>query len=206
MNVNDLPTPLPHKYYEQPTLDLARDLLGKTVWRRTGEEVVAGIIVEAEAYISAIDPASHNYRKPAPRAAVMFGAPGHAYVYLNYGMHHCLNVVAEPEGQSGGVLLRALLPTQGREIMAARCPKTAPRDLCRGPGRLGQALALTLADNGTDLTSDALWLSETPAAQCIAPIHIGTSPRIGITQGTDLPWRFFIRDCAAVSGPARLNR
>src|SRR5579883_950448 len=148
MSANALPPPLPRDYYTQPTLDLARDLLGKTLWRRADAGVVAGIIVETEAYIAAIDPASHNYGRPSPRAATMFGPPGYAYVYLNYGMHYCLNVVAGPEGHSEAVLLRALLPTHGREIMAARCPKTALRDLCRGPGRIGRALALSLADNG----------------------------------------------------------
>jgi DNA-3-methyladenine glycosylase len=202
----DMPAALSHAYYTQPTLALARDLLGKTLWRRTAEGVVSGIIVETEAYISACDPASHNHRRPSQRARTMFGPPGRAYVYLTYGMYHCLNVVTEPEGQSAAVLIRALAPNAGRELMAARCPRCAPRDLGRGPGRLCQALALTTTDDGTDLTGDALWLSHTPGTAPLDPARVGASARIGISQGLDLPWRFFIRDCPAVSGPARLNR
>jgi DNA-3-methyladenine glycosylase len=201
----DLPAPLPGAYYDQPTLVLARDLVGKTLWRRTAAGIVAGIIVETEAYISAIDPASHNYRRPTKRAATMFGPPGHAYVYLTYGMHHCLNVVTEPEGTSAAVLLRALAPTVGRDLMAARCPRAAVRDLGRGPGRLCQALALTVGDNGADLAGPDLWLSHTPNLT-ITPEQIATSARIGISQGIDLPWRFFLRGHPALSGPAKLNR
>lgn len=205
LDLAHLPAPLPHDYYEGPTLDLARDLVGKTLWRRTPAGIVAGIIVETEAYISAIDPASHNYRRPSKRSATMFGPPGHAYIYLTYGMHHCLNVVTEPTGTSAAVLLRAIAPTHGRDLMAARCPRSAVRDLGRGPGRLCQALALTVADDGTDLTGPALWLSPTPGF-IIAPNQIATSARIGISQGIDLPWRFFLRGHPALSGPAKLNR
>jgi DNA-3-methyladenine glycosylase len=197
-----LPPPLPAAYYHAPTLDLARDLLGKTLWRRTAEGAVAGIIVETEAYISAIDPASHNYRKPSPRSQTMFGPPGHAYIYFTYGMHYCLNVVTEPEGTSAAILIRALQPMYGTDLVVARCPTTARRDLCRGPGRVCRALALTLADDGTDLTGADLWIS---AISDLPPFEIGTSLRIGISQGVDLPWRFFIQGNASVSGPARLN-
>ncbi len=200
------PPPLPHAYYEQPTLDIARDLLGKMLWRADSDGIVGGIITETEGYISAIDPASHNYRKSSKRSMTMFGPPGHAYVYLTYGMHHCLNVVTEPAGESAAVLIRAVAPTVGREQMAVRCPRCLPRDLARGPGRLCQAFGLTTAQNGLDLTGDILWLSETPDAEPLDPARIATSPRIGITQGIDLPWRFFIRDHPAVSGPAWLNR
>src|SRR5579884_1457925 len=138
----DFPAPLPRSYYDQPTLAIARDLLGKTLWRRTEEGVVGGIIVETEAYITAIDPASHNHARPMKRAAAMFGPPGRAYVYFTYGMYHCLNVVTEPEGQSAAVLLRAIQPIFGLELMARRRGATgsaiAVRDLARGPGRLCQ--------------------------------------------------------------------
>ena len=206
MTAPNQPAPLAPTYYQQPTLELARDLLGKALWRRTAEGVAGGIIVETEAYIAAIDPASHNYRRPTKRAMTMYGPPGHAYIYFTYGMHHCLNVVTEPVGTSAAVLVRALLPIAGQDVMATRCHKTAPRDLGRGPGRLCQALALTTADDGTDLTGDALWLSLAPPATALDPIEIGISPRIGISQGMDLPWRFFVRGSAALSGPAKLNR
>jgi len=195
-------TPLPHHYYEQPTLTIARDLLGKTLWRQTEQGTVGGIVVETEAYISAIDPASHNYRKLSKRSAVMFGPPGYAYVYFTYGMYHCFNVVTEPEGASGAVLIRAIAPSYGIDLMTRRCPPTRVlRDLARGPARLCQALDLTTADNGLDMTSDALWLSETAGGNPFTDDQIATSPRIGITLGTDLPWRFFISAHRAVSGP-----
>jgi len=194
--------PLPASYYNQPTLMLARDLIGKTLWRRDSAGTVAGIIVETEAYISAIDPASHNYRKPSKRSMTMFGEPGRAYVYMTYGMYHCLNVVTEPAGTSAAVLIRAIEPTVGRDIMAARCPSTRnARDLARGPGRLCQALALNRDDNGTDLTGNALWISLTPDAAPFADEQIGTSPRIGISQGQDLLWRFYVLEHRSVSGP-----
>jgi len=126
-------------------------------------------------------------------------------VYLTYGMHHCLNVVTEPDGISAAVLLRAIAPTHGRDLMAVRCPRAAVRDLGRGPGRLCQALALTLADNGADLTGPDLWLSHT-SGLIITPDQIATSARIGISQGIDLPWRFFLRGHPALSGPSKLNR
>ena len=198
--------PMPHAYYEQPTLAIARDLLGKTLWHTDDDGIVGGIIVETEAYISAIDPASHNHRKPAKRSMTMFGPPGHAYIYLTYGMHHCLNVVTEPEGTSAAVLIRAVAPVTGREHMAMRCPRCAVRDLGKGPGRLCQAFGLSTVQNGLALTGDTLWISETPDTEPLDPARIATSPRIGISQGIDLPWRFFIREHPAVSGPAWLNR
>lgn len=198
-----LPPPLPRTFYEQPTLDLARDLLGKTLWRRAAEGVVGGMIVETEGYIATIDPASHNFGRPAPRAMTMFGPPGHAYVYFTYGMYCCFNVAAEPEGISGGVLIRAIAPLFGEELMARRGPPTRKlRDLARGPARLCQAFAISLADNGRDLTGDALWISDAPT---IGPQRIGVSARIGITRGVELPWRFFVKDSPAVSGTKKIN-
>lgn len=194
--------PLPRAFYAQPTLTLARDLLGLTLWRRTDAGLCAGIIVETEAYISAIDPASHNYLRRSARSAVMFGPPGHAYIYLIYGMYHCLNIVAEPEGTSAAVLLRSLAPIAGLELMHARCPAARrATDLARGPGRLCRALGLTLAENGLALDGDALWLSITSPEHRLEGATIATSPRIGITRGADLPWRFYLQGHPAVSGP-----
>jgi DNA-3-methyladenine glycosylase len=193
--------PLPIEFYARPTLVVAADLLGKTIWRRTSDGITGGVIVETEAYISAIDPASHNYRKPSKRSLVMFGPFGHAYIYFTYGMYYCLNVVTEPEGISAAVLIRALEPIYGLDLMAQRCPPNrAVRDLARGPGRLCQALALTIADNDTLLTGDDLWLSETPELYR-KQWTIATSPRIGISQGRELFWRFYFEDHPAVSGP-----
>jgi DNA-3-methyladenine glycosylase len=190
---------LPLAFYAQPTLKVARALIGKTLSRRTAEGVTAGIIVETEAYVSAIDPSAHGYRGKTSRNAVMFGPPGHAYVYFTYGMHHCLNIVTEGEGVAAAVLLRALEPTAGIALMRSRRgERIADRDLARGPGRLCAALALTLADNGLDLCGDALWLEDTPDFPPDAPI--AATPRIGIAQAADWPWRFVLADSPWVSG------
>ena len=134
-----------------------------------------------------------------PRNAAMFGPPGHAYIYVSYGMHHCLNVVTEGEGIAAAVLLRALEPTVGLDLMRLRRgPRITDRDLARGPGRLCAALALTLAENDADLCGDALWIAETPGFSADAPIV--ATPRIGISQAADWPWRFLLAGNSWVSG------
>lgn len=195
--------PLPRAFYAQPTVEVARALIGKTLTRRTTEGLVAGIIVETEAYVSASDPAAHGYSGKTARNAAMFGPPGHAYVYVSYGMHHCLNVVTEAEGTGAAVLVRALEPVHGVALMRRwRGEGMADRDLCRGPGRLCQALGISLAENEADLRGDALWLSET--AGMTIPVMLAASPRIGISRATDLPWRFYLPGSRYVSGrPAR---
>lgn len=189
---------LSRAFYARPTLEVARDLLGKALWRRTADGLAGGIIVETEAYVAAIDPAAHAYRGKTPRNASMFAVPGTAYVYRSYGMHYCLNVVTEAEGVAAAVLLRALRPTVGLELMRARRGSAiSDRDLARGPGRLCQALALTLADDGSDLLSDSLWLSEPTEP---GEFRIATTPRIGITRASDWPWRFVVVGDPYVSG------
>lgn len=191
--------PLPRAFYDRPTLDVARDLIGKMLLRRTAEGVAGGMIVETEAYISAIDPSAHGFRGPTPRNRSMFGGPGHAYVYRSYGVHFCLNVVTEGEGVAAAVLIRAIRPQVGVELMRARRgERVAARDLARGPGRLCQALALTLADDGVDLLGSALWIAEPPASDGVLPIV--ATPRVGITQAADWPWRFVVAGDAYVSG------
>ncbi|HKW20093.1 MAG TPA: DNA-3-methyladenine glycosylase [Ktedonobacterales bacterium] len=190
---------LPRAFYARPTLDVARDLIGKTLYRQTRDDVTAGIIVETEAYVAAIDPAAHGYRGMTSRNAVMFGPPGRAYVYFTYGMHYCLNVVTEEDGVAAAVLLRALEPTVGLPLMRSRRgERIADRDLARGPGRLCAAMALTVADNGLDLQRDALWLAGTPDFPPDA--RVVATPRIGITQAADWPWRFVLAGSRWVSG------
>ncbi|HEX9039367.1 MAG TPA: DNA-3-methyladenine glycosylase [Ktedonobacterales bacterium] len=201
------PPPLPRAYYARPTLEVARDLLGKTLWRRTADGLVGGLIVETEAYVAAVDPAAHAYRGKTPRNASMFAPPGTAYVYRSYGIHYCLNVVTEDEGVAAAVLLRAIHPTTGLELMRARRgPATPDRDLARGPGRLCQALALTNADDGASLLGSDLWISATRTAALTAllpPVfRVAATPRIGITQATDWPWRFVIAGDPFVSARA----
>ena len=142
-------------------------------------------IVEVEAYGGPDDPASHAFRGPGVKNAVMFGPPGHAYVYLSYGMHWCLNVVCHREGSGGGILLRAGEVFEGVEIARAR--RGGQADLARGPGRLGQALGVTMADSGADLSSGRLRLQVADAAPVVA-----TGPRVGVSRAADVAWRFWI--------------
>jgi DNA-3-methyladenine glycosylase len=197
--VTDSPiAPLPHAFYDRASVEVARDLLGKTLWRRTEAALTAGIIVETEAYGGADDPASHAWRRQTRRNAVMFGPPGHAYVYFTYGMHNCLNAVTGSAGQAGAVLLRAIQPTIGLHVMRERRgPTISDRDVARGPGRLCQALGITTADDGTDLTGATLWISETANAP---DLLIAATPRIGIARAADRPWRFVPCDNQYISG------
>jgi DNA-3-methyladenine glycosylase len=191
--------PLPSTFYAEPTLKVARALIGKTLARRTQEGLAAGIIVETEAYIGAIDPSAHGYRGRTVRNGAMFGPAGRAYVYFTYGMHHCLNVTTEPEGAAGAVLIRALEPTHGLDLMQTRRGATiSNRDLCRGPGRLCQALAVTLAEDGANLQGAVLWIAEASGSASAFPT--ATSPRIGITRAADWPWRFYVPGSRYVSG------
>jgi DNA-3-methyladenine glycosylase len=158
---------------------------------------VGGIIVETEAY-DAEDPASHSFSGPTPRNAVMFGPPGHAYVYLSYGIHWCLNVVCREAGHGAGVLIRALEPTTGVSLMVKRRRRQDPRTLCAGPGRLGQALAITRELNGKRIDMPPFSLT---AASMRARVVCG--PRIGISKAVDRPWRFGLAGSCYVSRPFR---
>ncbi|HEX6261480.1 MAG TPA: DNA-3-methyladenine glycosylase [Actinomycetota bacterium] len=174
--------PLPRDFYERSSIALARDLLGKVVVSELGGTRTAGRIVEVEAY-RPDDPASHSFRGPTPGNQTMFGPPGHAYVYVSYGIHRCMNAVAR---SGSAVLLRALEPLHGLDAMAARRGLDQERLLCAGPGRLCQALGVTRGEDGVDLTAgEGLWITEGPP-----PRRVGRTPRIGISVGGDRPWRF----------------
>jgi DNA-3-methyladenine glycosylase len=183
---------LPRRFYERGTVDVARDLLGKVlvhVCPKTGE--TAGIIVETEAYLGGDDLASHSAAGITDRTRVIFGPPGHAYVYLSYGMHECLNIVAEKSGIPGCVLIRALEPIEGLDVMRMRRPKArTDRDLASGPGKLTRALGITRKHTGVDLTRGDLVVVERREASAI---EIAVTPRIGITKCAELPLRFFIK-------------
>lgn len=168
---------IPRAFFDRPVLDVARDLIGATLLH----DGVGGTIVEVEAYDQA-DPASHSFRGPTPRNAVMFGPPGHAYVYKIYGIHYCFNFVCQ---RGSAILIRALEPIAGVETMAERRGKVGPRQLCSGPGKLAEAL-------GVDLKQNGLPLDEAPFAlhPADADHDIAVGPRIGITKGVDTPWRF----------------
>ncbi len=191
--------PLPREFYNRPAVQVARDLLGKVLTHRSEGARTAGRIVETEAYLGSGDLAAHSARGVTPRTRVIFGAPGHAYVYLIYGMYECLNMVTDTEGVAGCVLIRALEPVAGLDVMRGRRP-TARRseDLANGPGKLTLAMGITRRDNGSDLTRGTLTV-HAPAGQSGADLQIGVSPRIGIAQSRELPLRFFVRGSGYVS-------
>lgn len=155
--------------------------------------------MEVEAYRGADDPGSHAYRGLTRRTAVMFGPPGHAYVYFTYGMHHCLNVVCHGAGDAAGVLLRAGEVVAGDEVVAGRRPTAAARDRARGPARLTRALGVGAAENGADLTDPAggLWLT---GGDPVPDGQVRTGPRVGVAgAGAPTPWRWWVDASAAVS-------
>ncbi len=175
-----------------PAPEVAPLLLGATI--SDGQVTIR--IVEVEAYAGERDPASHAFRGPGVKNAVMFGPPGHAYVYLSYGMHWCVNVVCHPTGVGGGVLLRAGEVVQGVEV--ARERRNGQAELARGPGRLGQALGITREDSGVDLRTGRLRLHPGAGVQRVAK-----GPRVGVSKAADVPWRFWIADDPYVSGYRR---
>jgi DNA-3-methyladenine glycosylase len=179
-------------FFERSVHAVARDLVGCTLLY----EGRGGVIVETESY-EADDPACHAYVGLTERTRVLFGPPGYAYVYLSYGIHSLLNAVAEPEGEAAAVLIRALEPTHGIEQMRARRGAKPDLDLCSGPGKLTEALGITLADNETDLTREPFLLTP-PQGD---PPAIVTGPRIGITKAVDRPWRFCAAGSPYVSRP-----
>lgn len=191
------PPALPREFYARPTVEVARDLLGKVIVHRVDGEELAGRIVEVEAYLGRGDEAAHFFGGMTPRTRVIFGPPGYAYVYFVYGMYHCLNFVTEPDGEAGAVLIRALEPVAGLEAMRLRRPKARrDRDLASGPGKLAQALGVTLDQYGADVTEGALTVRESKGSESF---EIGVSPRIGIAKAVDLPLRFFVEGNAHVS-------
>jgi DNA-3-methyladenine glycosylase len=178
--------PLGSAFYARSTTLVARELLGKVLELRRAGNVLAATITETEAYLGARDAASHSYRGPTPRSSIMFGPPGVAYVYLIYGMYHCLNVVTEPEGVGSAVLIRALDPlvTGGDPV-----PGWTRRSL-GGPGRLCREFGVDLRMNGWDLTRSKLRILERPP---VPDSDLVVGPRVGIKRSADLPLRFGVR-------------
>ena len=188
--------PLPRSFYTRPTVEVARALLGKII----SHGKTSGRIVETEAYLGIEDAAAHSARGITDRTRVIFGAPGHAYVYLIYGMYECLNLVAEPEGRAGCVLIRALEPLTGVDIMRRRRPRVAGVEaLANGPGKLTRALGITRRHNGADVTRGRLVVCRLAEDD---GFEIGVSPRVGISKAADLPLRFFIKGNRFVSRAA----
>jgi DNA-3-methyladenine glycosylase len=182
-------------FYARPVVDVARDLIGCIV----AHDGCAGVIVETEAYHDS-EPACHAYVGLTARTRVLFGEPGHAYVYRSYGIHACLNAVCEPPGVGAAVLIRALEPVEGIELMRARRGLDRLEDLCSGPGKLTQALGIELVDNGCDLSRGPVVIRRRAGAWQDA--QVATSRRIGITKATELPWRFCAVGSRCLSRPA----
>ncbi len=198
---------LPRSFFDRDAVTVARELLGKLLIRRQSRTLLAGRIVEDEAYLGPADPAAHAYSGRTPRNFVLFGPPGHAYVYFIYGNHYCLNVSCMPESQGEGVLFRAMQPVLGVDAMArARGLELAPsprvtqlRQVSSGPGRMCQAMGITRErDNNKELTarSSDLWLAD----DGFRPERITATPRIGITKAVERPLRFALAGDAYVSG------
>lgn len=198
---------LPRTFYDRPTLDVARDLIGKVLVHARRGVRTSGVIVEAEAYIGESDPACHAAPGPTRRNAPLYGPPGYAYVYLNYGIHSLVNAVTEAEGAPAAVLIRALDPLEGLAAMRRRRarrmkgrtsrPRSAlsPHALCRGPGNLTMAMGITLSENLADLCGSTLFVED-------RGMPVGAlvwSERVGIRVGTERPWRVYVKDHPAVS-------
>lgn len=205
---------LPRHFYDRPTLDVARDLLGKVLVHRHRGTITSGAIVEVEAYIGESDPACHAAPGPTRRNAPLYGPPGFAYVYLNYGIHYLVNVVTEAERQPAAVLIRALDPVEGIAVMRQRRSRVSKgrrplngrelpvHDLCRGPGNVTMAMGITLAQNQLDLVGGELFIEDRGASVAA----IAWSERIGIRVGTEHLWRAYVLECPAVSGLKALPR
>jgi DNA-3-methyladenine glycosylase len=182
------------EFFDRSVHEVARDLIGYRL--AVGE--AAGIIVETEAY-EASDPACHAYIGKTTRNEVLFGPPGHAYVYLSYGIHSLLNFVTEPGGTASAVLIRALEPTDGIEVMRRRRRRAEIEQLCSGPGKLTEALGVDLSLNGTDLFAPPFEFAS-PTGEW-AGAELVTGPRIGITKAAELPWRYCVSGSRFVSRP-----
>ena len=191
---------LRRSFYARDPVTLARDLLGRILLYDAPQGLLAGRIVETEAYTGESDPASHAFRGRSARNAVMFGKPGFAYVYFSYGMHHCLNVTAERVGVAGAVLLRALEPLEGIELMQKRGVSGPVERLLSGPGKICKAFGLDLKDNGRDLVDGPLGIG---AGSAIPDAQVAIGPRIGISRAVSLPYRFFVASSPSVSGHRR---
>jgi DNA-3-methyladenine glycosylase len=202
---------LPREFYNRPTLDVARDLIGKVLVHDRRGVRTSGVIVEAEAYIGESDPACHAAPGPTRRNAPLYGPPGFSYVYLNYGIHCLVNFVTEPDGCPAAVLIRALEPLEGLPAMRRRRARTmkgrqvrpgrglVDQDLCRGPGNLTMAMGITLAENRVDLLGDRLFVED----RGIQMARVMWGPRVGINVGTDRHWRVYALESRAVSVASR---
>lgn len=194
IDINHRPIALPRKFYQRDPREVAPELLNKVL---TGPDGRSGRIVEVEAYCGGSDPAAHTYRGQTARNATMFGPAGYMYVYFSYGMHWCANAVCGELADGVAVLLRALQPLQGEELMySVRPAAKRDRDLCSGPARLTQALGIDGKQDGDDLVHGAYQIRDDGSPPPVDPI---VTKRIGISKAIDEPWRWYVRDNPHVS-------
>ena len=209
--------PVSRKCFNRDPRKVAGELLGKILIRREGKQLLSGRIVELEVYLGEDDPAAHAYAGSTDRNRVLFGPPGHAYVYFIYGNHYCLNVSCMPEGKAGSILFRALEPLTGldvmmcarglhtREIQTQVSARKMQRLLTSGPGRLAEAMGITrMHDNGKDLTTadSDLWIAD----DGFRPKKIAVTSRIGISKATEMPLRYLIADNEFVSRQPKIRK
>jgi len=186
---------LPREFYERPTLQVARELIGKQIVYRHPKGELSAKIVEVEAYLGSGDPASHAARGKTGRNSIMFGPGGYSYIYFVYGMYHCLNFVAETESKAAAILLRGAEPEEGLEIMQYHSPGKRITDLLKGPGCFCRSFGLSTKQSGLDLTKDTLYLEDRSRKRK----SIEETTRVGIKVGTDKLWRFYDKESLAVS-------
>ncbi len=196
---------LPRAFFDRAAFEVAPELLGQVIEHEAADGTVAVALTEVEAYAGMLDAASHAYRGPTRRNEVMFGPPGHAYVYFTYGMHFCVNLVCQAEGTAAAVLVRAGRVIDGEQLARARraarrsaAPRSDDRDLARGPGRLCQALAIDAATGGADVCDPASPL-RARRGEPVPPGVIRRGPRTGVRGAAELPWRFWISGDPTVS-------
>ena len=190
------PRILPRDFYARDTVKVAKDLLGKRLVRVKDKNRMEGRIVEVEAYRGLDDPASHAFRGPTPRNAPMFGEPGHAYIYFTYGNHYCLNITTQEVGTPGAVLLRAIQPLEGMREMRLLRPNVQDSNLTNGPGKLTKALGIDKSLNEVDMTKrGGLFVTESDETI----FNVAKSVRVGISQGADRLWRFYVAGNSYVS-------
>jgi DNA-3-methyladenine glycosylase len=194
-----MPAKLPHSFYSRSTLDVASDLLGKVLVRRLGRRNLTGKIVETEAYVGPHDLACHASKGHTPRTSVMFGPPGHAYIYMIYGFYFCLNVVTEPLGYPAAVLIRAVEPLENVDLMRElRNNPVRETNIASGPGKVCMAMSIDKQLNGADLVGTTIWIED----RKLDPGPIRTSPRVGVDYAGEYReklWRFFVDGSPHVS-------
>lgn len=191
-------SPLPRTFFDREPVTVAKELLGKVLVHESIEGRAAGWIVETEAYLHKVDPASHSYRRRTPRVEAMFGPPGHAYVYAIHS-RWCFNIVTQPPDVASAVLIRALEPMEGLELMKKRRRKDSMLEFCRGPAKLCEALGIDRTFNGHDLVRSSILYVTNERSNPIPRLQIVCTPRIGVTSAHDLELRYFVDGSRFVS-------